>query len=64
MYSYHYQDAKQTLVFRYDDTAHFPNLAGFPHRKHIGSPAQVISAEPPDLTAVLQEIENSYPLDR
>lgn len=62
MYSYHYQNADQTLVFRYDDTPHFPKLAGFPHHKHVG-PAHVISVEPPDLTAVLQEIENSYPLE-
>ncbi|MCP4428105.1 MAG: hypothetical protein GY803_26765 [Chloroflexi bacterium] len=61
MYSYHYQDANQTLIFRYDDTPHFPDLPDFPHHKHIGT--QVISAEPPDLTAVLQEIETTYPLD-
>jgi hypothetical protein len=56
MYSYHYQDSKQIMVFRYDDTPHYPALPNFPHHKHIGSSNEVISAEPPELTAV-------YPLD-
>jgi hypothetical protein len=63
MYSYHYQAADESLIFRYDDTPHFPNLPNFPHHKHIGQPEQVISVTPPDLTAVLQEIESAYPLD-
>ncbi|MCA9933139.1 MAG: hypothetical protein KC415_04415 [Anaerolineales bacterium] len=61
MYSYHYQREDFSLIFRYDDTAHFPNLPGFPHHKHVGDEVQ--SAEPPDLTAVLQEIESHYPFE-
>lgn len=33
-YVYHYQRADGTLIFRYDNTAHFPDLQNFPHHKH------------------------------
>ncbi len=33
-YRYHYQDAQNRLVFRYDNTPHFPDLESFPHHKH------------------------------
>ncbi len=58
-YAYHYQSADGSLVFRYDNTTHFPNLATFPHHKHVGSETQVIPAEAIDLPGVLAEIEDS-----
>ena len=57
MYSYHYQRADATLVFRYDDTPHYPDLPGFPHHKHTNAEANVSAVTPPDLAAVLDEIE-------
>jgi hypothetical protein len=62
MYSYHYQDATANLIFRYDDTPHHPALSTFPHHKHAGSEAEVTASMPPDLPAVLQEIETIHPL--
>jgi hypothetical protein len=62
MYSYHYQRVDGTLVFRYDDTPHFPALSQFPYHKHVGSQANAITAQPSDLVAVLREIEAMYPL--
>lgn len=56
-YVYHYQGADGAFVFRYDNTSHFPELANFPHHKHIGKETNVTSASPPDLAAVLNEIE-------
>lgn len=32
-YAYHYQRADGTFVFRYDNTAHFPELENFPHHQ-------------------------------
>ena len=61
MYSYHYQDADANLIFRYDDTPHHPDLSSFPHHRHNGSEADVVAAEPPDLSAVLREIESIHP---
>jgi len=59
-YSYHYQRADGTLVFRYDNAPHYPDLPGFPEHKHIGE--QVLSAPAPDLSQVLTETdEYLYP---
>ena len=56
MYSYHYQRADSSLVFRYDDTPHYPELPNFPHHKHAGQEQNVIASTPPNLPAVLEEI--------
>jgi len=56
VYAYHYQRADGTLVFRYDNTPHYPDLPNSPHHKHVESGA-VTSVLPPDLESVLQEIE-------
>ncbi len=52
--SYHYQKMG-VLIFRYDNTPHYPNLATFPHHKHIAP--EVIESEAPELQSVLHEIE-------
>jgi hypothetical protein len=57
MYAYHYQRPDDTFVFRYDNTPHFPALPTFPHHKHAGRESNVVSATPPDLQAVLAEIQ-------
>lgn len=41
------------VIFRYDSTPHFPDLATFPHHKHL--PDTVISAERPEIVDVLAE---------
>lgn len=56
-YAYHYQRADGQFVFRYDDTAHYPDLPNAPHHKHDGHEDHVIAATPPDLSTVLKEIE-------
>jgi hypothetical protein len=58
MYVYHYQRSDGVLVFRYDNTPHFPILPTFPHHKHEHSDTNVIAASPPDLQAVLNEIHS------
>jgi hypothetical protein len=55
-YTYHYQSADGMMVFRYDDTDHFPKLPSAPHHKHTGE-KDVIAANAPDLQSVLNEIE-------
>jgi len=44
-YRYHFQDGKNKLLFRYDNTPHFPELVTFPDHKH--SEEKVISSEKP-----------------
>jgi hypothetical protein len=53
-YRYHYQNAENQLIFRYDNTPHFPDLPTFPHHKHL--PNEVIAHPKPSLLQVLQEI--------
>ena len=53
-YRYHFQDGENQLIFRYDSTAHFPDLDTFPHHKHLRY--QVIPSQKPDLSDVLQEV--------
>lgn len=55
-YAYHYQRADGTIVFRYDNAPHFPNLPTAPNHKHVGE-TDVIAADAPDLQSVLKEIE-------
>jgi hypothetical protein len=52
-YRYHFQDKQNNLVFRYDNTPHFPGVEGFPHHKHL--PDNVCGAEEPSILNVIQE---------
>lgn len=62
MYSYHYQDTEDALIFRYDDTPHHSDLSSYPHHKHEGEETNVVEAAPPDLYEVLAEIEALHSL--
>ena len=53
MYSYHYQDARGIMVFRYDNAAHRPTIAVLGHR-HDSSGAK--PTETPNLERVLAEL--------
>lgn len=57
IYVYHYQDPTGRMVFRYDNSGHYPDLATHPHHKHIAGDAAVVACDPPSLAAVLAEIE-------
>ncbi len=52
-YRYHFQDQNNRLIFRYDDTPHFPNLPFFPHHKH--TPIAVEAARQPSIIEVINE---------
>jgi hypothetical protein len=53
MYTYHYQDAQERLIFRYDNARHRPLLHSLEH-KH--TPEQVVETPTPTLEDVLAEI--------
>ena len=53
MYTYHYQDTGDQLIFRYDNALHKPALSSSAH-KHL--PTQIIAAPAPTLDEVLAEI--------
>lgn len=52
-YRYHCQDAQNRLIFRYDDTPHFPDLPNFPHHKHV--PDRVMATEKPTVLQAIGE---------
>ncbi|MEW6084172.1 MAG: DUF6516 family protein [Chloroflexota bacterium] len=56
-YSYHYQRADAKMVFRYDNSPHYPDLSSAPHHKHTAD-ENVIESNLPDFETVLREIEN------
>lgn len=62
-YAYHYQKNDSTLIFRYDNTPHFPRLPNAPHHKHDKDETNVVSANVPDLAIVLIEIEAIVPIE-
>jgi Family of unknown function (DUF6516) len=52
-YRYHFQDERNELIFRYDNTPHFPGLNTFPHHKHLQ--AGVLECERPSIPRVFEE---------
>ena len=52
-YRYHFQDGQNNLVFRYDNTPHFPDLDNFPYHKHLSS--SIESSEEPSAVEVIKE---------
>jgi hypothetical protein len=52
-YRYHFQDKDNELIFRYDNTAHFPDLPNFPNHKHHRTGVE--SSGPPSIFAAIAE---------
>lgn len=55
-YSYHYEDDKNVMIFRYDMSPHFKDIETFPHHKHDGN-KKVVASKEPSLKEILYEIE-------
>ena len=54
-YRYHFQGRDNDLIFRYDNTPHFPGLETFPNHKHL--PDKVLAANRPSVLEVLKEVK-------
>lgn len=54
-YKYQYQRADGTLIFRYDNTPHHPDIVTYPDHLHVGE--RIEATEPPDLGDVLRQID-------
>jgi len=57
-YRYHFQDEQNNLIFRYDNTPHFPDLSSFPHHKHLCD--RVVACEQPDISQVIQDVMSFF----
>ena len=55
-YSYHWTDANNQLITRWDNTPHFPDLPGFPDHIHDGATGQVTPGQPMSIFTVLDAI--------
>lgn len=55
-YSYHWADAVNQLITRWDNTPHFPDLPGFPDHIHDGATGEVTPGQPMSIFAVLDAI--------
>lgn len=55
-YSYQYQREDTTLVFRYDNAPHHPEIKSFPHHKHQSSEENIVECQEPDIDSILLEI--------
>ena len=55
-YSYHWVDANNQLITRWDNTPHFPDLPGFPDHMHDGATGEVRPGQPMSIFAVLNAI--------
>jgi hypothetical protein len=55
-YSYHWADASNQLIRRWDNTPHFPELPGFPDHIHDGATGEVTPGQPMSIFAVLNAI--------
>lgn len=55
-YSYHWADAADRLIRRWDNTPHYPEIAGFPHHMHEGASGEVSEGERVSIFAVLEVI--------
>jgi hypothetical protein len=53
-YRYHFQDSNNKVIFRYDNTPHFPKIDTFPHHKHLSN--SVVAVNRPTFLEVLSEV--------
>ncbi len=56
-YSYQWMGADNSLIIRWDNVKHYPNLENFPHHKHVGSTGNVFTSEEMDLKKILSLIK-------
>lgn len=57
-YSYHWQDAQNKLIVRWDNAPHHPRISSFPHHRHEGG--GVHESPRVSIDEVLLEIEEHF----
>lgn len=55
-YAYHWQDAAGRLRIRWDNAAHWPEIATHPHHKHVETESHITASEATTLGEVLTAI--------
>lgn len=57
-YRYHYQRSDGTIIFRYDNAPHHPEVNTFPEHEHIAE--SVVGAYRPDIEKIFLEVEEHF----
>lgn len=55
-YKYHFRRNNNSIVFRYDNMPHYPNVSSFPHHKHINN--EIVESQEPELVLIIREIKD------
>ena len=55
-YAYHWADPDGSLKIRWDNAEHWPEIATFPHHKHVGTSSGACAATETSFEAVLHRI--------
>ena len=55
-YKYHFRRKDNSLVFRYDNMPHYPNIDSFPHHKHTRN--DIVKCYETELSLVIREIKD------
>jgi hypothetical protein len=55
-YAFHWQESTGRLLMRWDNAAHWPDIATHPHHKHVGAPEYVVASDATTLEEVLAVI--------
>lgn len=66
-YSFHFRDGNNQLIFRYDNSPHYPRLPFFPHHKHIGLDEDIEGGTQPSIHQIARDIAQYFkgtPSDR
>ena len=58
-YAFHWQDGSGHLIARWDNAAHWPQIATYPHHKHVGDPEYVVASDATTLEEVLAVIREN-----
>jgi hypothetical protein len=57
-YSYHFQNDKDEIIFRYDNAPHWNKLENFPHHKHIDN--QIYNSKIVSIEEIFAEIRQYF----
>ncbi|WP_139786880.1 toxin-antitoxin system TumE family protein [Desulfamplus magnetovallimortis] len=59
-YSYHWQHRDGTLIARWDNAPHWPDISTFPHHVHSGVNNHVSASNIRNLIDVMDEVKKLY----
>lgn len=56
-YSFHWQDSEKSLISRWDNAPHYPEIITYPNHQHLGSEENVLPSSEMNLVEILEIIQ-------